>query len=132
MRIDVPAALRPLPVPALLLQPLVENAVKHGDRAEPVAAATCAVEARLDAANGSQTLVLAVRNSGAPLSVDPDARAGARRRWTTSSAAWPATTATAATLVLSADARRAPRPKCACRPARRRGRPRRRPDRTAG
>jgi two-component system, LytTR family, sensor kinase len=73
--IDVPAALRPLPVPCLLLQPLVENAVKHGI-ARAIRGGDLRIEARLDASSGSQTLVLAVRNTGAPLSADPGVRAG--------------------------------------------------------
>ena len=64
--IDVPAALRPLPVPCLLLQPLVENAVKHGI-ARAIHGGDVRVEARLDASSGAQMLVLVVRNTGAPL-----------------------------------------------------------------
>ena len=73
--IDVPLSLRPLPVPCLILQPLVENAVKHGV-ARAIHGGAVRVEARLDAANGSQMLVLAVRNTGAPLGLDPDGRIG--------------------------------------------------------
>jgi two-component system LytT family sensor kinase len=73
--IDVPPALRALPVPSLLLQPLVENAVKHGI-ARAIRGGDIRIEARLDAASGAQELVLSVRNTGAPLNADPDARAG--------------------------------------------------------
>jgi hypothetical protein len=70
--VDVPAALRPLPVPCLILQPLVENAVKHGI-ARAIHGGAVRVEARLDdAVDGTQLLVLAVRNTGAPLGLDPD------------------------------------------------------------
>ena len=65
----LPDALRPLPVPPLLLQPLVENAIKHG--LEPhVQGGLISVEAR---AEGSQ-LVLTVRDTGVGLPgtlVDP-------------------------------------------------------------
>jgi two-component system LytT family sensor kinase len=69
--VDVPAALRPLPVPCLILQPLVENAVKHGI-ARAIHGGAVRVEARLDASSGTQTLIVAVRNTGAPLGLDPD------------------------------------------------------------
>ena len=67
--VDVPAALRPLPVPCLLVQPLVENAVKHGI-ARAVHGGEVRVEARLDGSSGTQMLVLSVRNTGAPLAAD--------------------------------------------------------------
>ena len=67
--VDVPAALRPLPVPCLLVQPLVENAVKHGI-ARAVHGGEVRVEARLDGSSGTQMLVLSVRNTGAPLGAD--------------------------------------------------------------
>ncbi|MGD9904701.1 MAG: sensor histidine kinase [Vicinamibacterales bacterium] len=73
--IDVPAALRSLQVPCLLVQPLVENAVKHGI-ARAIRGGDVRVEARLDAAASAQTLVLAVRNTGAPLSAAPDGHSG--------------------------------------------------------
>ena len=63
VRIDLPAALREMPVPALLLQPLVENAIRHG--LEPkVDGGRVEVSARREA----DTLVLAVRDSGVGLS----------------------------------------------------------------
>ena len=49
--IDVPPALRALPVPCLLVQPLVENAVKHGI-ARAIRGGDVRVEARLDASSG--------------------------------------------------------------------------------
>jgi hypothetical protein len=60
---DLPAELADLPVPPLLLQPLVENSIKHG--LEPnVAGGRIDVSARRD---GTQ-LVLRVRDTGAGLS----------------------------------------------------------------
>lgn len=56
--IEVPDALHSVPVPPMVLQPLVENAVKHGRRTDVL---TVAVRARLE---GSE-LVLSVRNPGA-------------------------------------------------------------------
>jgi LytS/YehU family sensor histidine kinase len=62
MRFDLPEALRERTVPALLLQPLVENSIKHG--LEPaVAGGRIDVSARRDAAD----LVLQVRDTGVGL-----------------------------------------------------------------
>jgi hypothetical protein len=62
VRIDLPDVLRELPVPALLLQPLVENSIRHG--LEPkVEGGRIEVSARREAAD----LVLRVRDSGVGL-----------------------------------------------------------------
>jgi hypothetical protein len=71
VQLDLPDALRALPVPPLLLQPLVENAIKHG--LEPhVQGGRVTVSARADGAY----LVLDVRDTGAGLGRDPAATAG--------------------------------------------------------
>jgi LytS/YehU family sensor histidine kinase len=58
-RLDLPEALRGLPVPPLLLQPLVENAIKHG--LEPhVQGGRLSVTARRD----GEMLTLEVRDTG--------------------------------------------------------------------
>ena len=63
VRLDLPAELAALPVPPLLLQPLVENAIKHG--LEPhVEGGELSVLARREGAQ----LVLAVRDTGVGLS----------------------------------------------------------------
>ena len=60
--LDLPDELRTLPVPPLLLQPLVENAIKHG--LEPsVTGGQIEVAARRD----GRALVLSVRDTGAGL-----------------------------------------------------------------
>jgi signal transduction histidine kinase len=57
--VDVPAELEGAAVPALLLQPLVENAVKHG-AARSTPPATIAIRARRDGGE----IVVSVENSG--------------------------------------------------------------------
>ncbi len=74
VHVDVPAALRGLSIPCLLVQPLVENAIKHGV-APAVLGGEVQVQARLQVEGGRQTLVVSVSNTGAPLTIDPDASA---------------------------------------------------------
>lgn len=64
--IDVPASLRALPIPCLIVQPLVENAVKHGI-APAIRGGRVRVAARLDGASGRQALRIFVENTGAAL-----------------------------------------------------------------
>ncbi len=74
VQVDVPAALRGLTVPCLLVQPLVENAIKHGV-APSVQGGEVRVQARLHAVGTRQTLVVSVANTGAPLSGDAESLA---------------------------------------------------------
>ncbi len=74
VHVDVPAALRGLSIPCLLVQPLVENAIKHGV-APAVQGGEVQVRARLQVEGVRQTLVVSVSNTGAPLTSDPDASA---------------------------------------------------------
>lgn len=62
VRIDVPQSLRVLRIPTLVLQPLVENAIKHG-----VAPSKSGGDVEVIAAVDGRSLRLRVRNSGAPL-----------------------------------------------------------------
>jgi sensor histidine kinase YesM len=64
VHIHVPETLRHLRVPTLLLQPIVENAVKHGIAPER-RGGDVVVEARLDETADGPRLVLTVRDSGA-------------------------------------------------------------------
>jgi hypothetical protein len=69
---DLPAGLARVPVPPLLLQPLVENSIRHG--LEPrVAGGRIDVIARTEGAGPQARLVLEVRDTGVGL---PDGRAG--------------------------------------------------------
>jgi hypothetical protein len=67
--VDVPAALRALRIPCLVLQPLVENAIKHGV-APAVKGGAVEVLARLERRDGGSWLRLRVRNTGAPLGAE--------------------------------------------------------------
>jgi len=58
--------LRPLRIPALVVQPLVENAIKHGV-APSTTGGDVEITARLDGLPGHQRLHVSVRNTGAPL-----------------------------------------------------------------
>jgi len=64
VRIDVPAALRGVRVPPLVVQPLVENAVKHGIAPERHGGEVV-VTARVDTAGPEPVLAVVVRDSGA-------------------------------------------------------------------
>ena len=71
VQLDLPAELRQLPVPPLLLQPLVENAIKHG--LEPhVEGGLVTVAARTD----RNELVLTVRDTGSGLRATSDTEPG--------------------------------------------------------
>jgi LytS/YehU family sensor histidine kinase len=61
--IDVPQALKELRVPPLLLQPVVENAVKHGI-ASQVCGGEVTVSGRLDLSVPQSALVLIVQDTG--------------------------------------------------------------------
>jgi signal transduction histidine kinase len=63
-RIDCPAELRDLPLPPLLLQPLVENAVRHG--LEPSRGGG---EVRVRAGREGETLVLEVQDTGVGIGI---------------------------------------------------------------
>jgi hypothetical protein len=64
--IDIPADLLDIPIPSLLVQPLVENAVKHGI-APSRAGGSISVSARLAPDADEPALLIAVRNTGMPL-----------------------------------------------------------------
>jgi two-component system, LytTR family, sensor kinase len=63
VRIDVPTPLRSVQVPPLLLQPLVENAVKHGV-APQRQGGEVVVSAKLDDAGNSDQLILCINDTG--------------------------------------------------------------------
>ena len=64
--VDVPAALRELAIPALVVQPLVENAVKHGI-AGATAGGIVEISADMEATARTPVLRVRVRNTGMPL-----------------------------------------------------------------
>ncbi len=72
VRIDVPEALRAASIPALVVQPLVENAIKHGV-APSAGGGDVEVFARDEAGPARRVLRITVRNTGAPLA---DERSG--------------------------------------------------------
>ncbi len=72
-RLDLPPELQQVAVPAMLLQPLVENAVKHG--IEPkIGGGTVTVTARRDA--GALEIVVADTGLGLPPDADPERSGG--------------------------------------------------------
>jgi hypothetical protein len=74
VRMDVPAHLRGVTIPALVVQPLVENAIKHGV-APSTSGGDVEIRARRDDAGAAPRLRIVVRNTGAPL-VDEHHRGG--------------------------------------------------------
>jgi two-component system LytT family sensor kinase len=67
VRIDVPMDLRSLEIPALILQPLVENAIKHGI-ARSISGGEVRIGARLETAewnSAEEILILTVADTGA-------------------------------------------------------------------
>ena len=73
VQLDLPEQLRTLAVPCLIVQPLVENAVKHGI-ARSIGGGEVRVAARLEGAPPRQMLRISVENTGAPLVGDLEAR----------------------------------------------------------
>jgi hypothetical protein len=80
IEIDIPDELADIPIPALIVQPLVENAIKHGI-AKSRTGGQVSVRARLEGDSGSADLVIVVRNTGARFeerSPAPDGGVGVR------------------------------------------------------
>lgn len=71
--LDVPEQLRTIAVPCLIVQPLVENAVKHGI-AQSIAGGDVRVRAHLEGVSPNHVLRIAVENTGAPLVEDVSRR----------------------------------------------------------
>jgi two-component system LytT family sensor kinase len=70
VRFDVPVELHTLLVPSLIIQPLVENAIKHGI-APLRSGGEVSITARLNSANAAApTLVITVRDTGAGASLE--------------------------------------------------------------
>jgi two-component system LytT family sensor kinase len=65
VHIDIPSVLNDLPVPSLIVQPLVENAIKHGI-ARAKKGGLVAITAQLDISRELPYLRLTVRNTGGP------------------------------------------------------------------
>lgn len=63
VEIDVAESLNSIEIPALILQPLVENAIKHGI-SESRAGGTITITAKLEHANDGPFLILTVTNTG--------------------------------------------------------------------
>jgi two-component system LytT family sensor kinase len=66
VNVNVPVALRDLSIPALVVQPLVENAVKHGI-AGAIAGGIIEIHADQEATETTPVLRIRVRNTGMPL-----------------------------------------------------------------
>jgi LytS/YehU family sensor histidine kinase len=64
--VHIPASLASMAIPSLIIQPLVENAIKHGI-SHARDGGRVLVSARLDADAGTSHLHIVVRNTGAPL-----------------------------------------------------------------
>jgi sensor histidine kinase YesM len=64
--IDIPEALEDMPIPTLIIQPLVENAIKHGI-AQVRHGGRLRVSARVRVSGDLSELCIVVRNTGAPL-----------------------------------------------------------------
>jgi two-component system, LytTR family, sensor kinase len=74
VELDIPDRLLDAQIPPLIVQPLVENAIKHGI-AGARSGGVVAIRAWLDDAGGHSQLVIQVRNTGAPLNA-PDMQTG--------------------------------------------------------
>jgi two-component system LytT family sensor kinase len=66
VRIDVPAALRGVPIPSLVVQPLVENAIKHGV-APSISGGDVEIVAVHEPDDHGGHLRVTVRNTGSPV-----------------------------------------------------------------
>jgi two-component system LytT family sensor kinase len=66
VRLEIPEDLREVPIPSLIVQPLVENAIKHGI-AMARGGGAVSITAHLDTSRPRGHIVVAVRNTGAPL-----------------------------------------------------------------
>ena len=74
-RIDIPPELNDIPIPSLIVQPLVENAIKHGVASALEGGNVHVVAHVTDTGIGSE-LCIAVRNTGAPMRARPSASGG--------------------------------------------------------
>src|SRR4029453_10015702 len=74
-RIDIPPELNDIPIPSLIVQPLVENAIKHGVASALEGGNVPGVPHVTDTGTGAE-LCIAVRNTGAPMRARPSASGG--------------------------------------------------------